>query len=243
MTDRPAVGEPAAPGTPEAETPRWGFRDALVGLLLAFVLSLLAGSGYVLVTGEDEVTLGVTIASLLGQWTGLAGAVVLACRSKGSGDLGRDFGLRLERRDLLPGVLAGVLSQVVLIPLLYLPFDLLGFDFDVSEEAQDVIDRASGPGLAVLALCIVIGAPLVEELFFRGLLQRSIHRRLGPAAAIGVSALLFGLTHFQPLQLLGLVAFGVVLGVLAHRAGRLGPALVAHVAFNATTVVWLVASR
>ncbi|MGQ0520724.1 MAG: lysostaphin resistance A-like protein, partial [Actinomycetota bacterium] len=188
-------------------------------------------------------TLGLTLVSLVGQWTGLAGAVLVTSRWKGTGDLRADFGFVVEGRDIGPGVMVGVLSQLVMVPLLYLPLDLLGFDFDVSEEARDVLDRASGPGLALLALCIIVGAPVVEELFFRGLLQRSAARRFGPALAVGLSAVVFGLTHFQPLQLLGLVAFGVVLGILAHRAGRLGPAVVAHVAFNATTVVWLLVDR
>ena len=38
-----------------------------------------------------------------------------------------------------------------------------------------------------------------------------------------------------------LAAFGLVLSVLAHRTGRLGPSIWAHVGFNATTVVALVA--
>ena len=131
----------------------------------------------------------------------------------------------------------------MLIPLLYVPVHLLFPDVDVAEKAKEVTDLAKGGGIALIAVCIAFGAPLVEELFFRGLLQRSAARRLGPRWAIAISAVTFGLAHFQPVQLLGLVAFGVVLGVLAHRSGRLGPSLVAHMAFNATTVVILVATR
>ena len=58
-----------------------------------------------------------------------------------------------------------------------------------------------------------------------------------------MSALAFGAEHGQHLQLLGLVAFGVVLGMLAQRSGRLGPGLVAHAAFNAATVVLLAVLR
>ncbi|MGH9281658.1 MAG: lysostaphin resistance A-like protein, partial [Acidimicrobiales bacterium] len=212
-------------------------------LAAGFFISLFVGGLYVAVTGEDDVSLGLTVVSLIGQWTGLLGAVLLASRRKGSGDLAHDFGLRVEPADIGLGVLAGVVGQLVVVPLLYLPLDLLGFDFDVSEEARDVLDRASGPGLALLAVCIVIVAPIAEELFFRGLLLRAAERRFGGGPAVAVSAVVFGLTHFQPLQLMGLVAFGVVLGVLARRSGRLGSALVAHVAFNATTVALLVASR
>ena len=241
MTE-PVVGEPSS-SPPAPEPPRWGVADAAAGFAVAFVVSILVGSVWVAVTGDDDVTLGLTVVTLLGQWTGLVGAVVLVSRRKGTGNLRSDFGLRVERRDIGLGLAAGVLSQLVLIPLLYLPLDLLGADLDVSEKARETTDLGRGPGLALLALCIVVGAPLVEELFFRGLLQRAVDRRYGPAWAVGVSAVAFGVTHFQPVQLLGLTAFGVVLAVLTQRAGRLGPALVAHIAFNATSVAALVATR
>lgn len=243
MTDQPVVGEPAPSGASVPPARPWGLGDAAAGFFAALFLSTLLATVYVGVTGEDDLTLGRTIVGLAGYWTALVGCVVLASRRKGSGRLAADFGLRVERRDVWPGVLAGVLSQLVLLPLLYLPLDLLGFDLDVSEEARSILDRATGPGLVVLSFCVVIGAPLAEELFFRGLLQRAAQRRFGPQGAVAFSAVVFGVTHFQPVQLLGLIAFGVVLGVLAQRAGRLGPALVAHIAFNATTVVWLVATR
>ncbi len=50
------------------------------------------------------------------------------------------------------------------------------------------------------------------------------------------------LSHLQLLQLPGLVLAGAVFGVLAHRSGRLGPAIAAHVAFNMVTVVALLAA-
>jgi membrane protease YdiL (CAAX protease family) len=45
--------------------------------------------------------------------------------------------------------------------------------------------------------------------------------------------------HLQALQFAGLFAFGVVLAVLALRTGRLAAPIVAHMAFNAVTVVVL----
>jgi len=242
MTE-PVVGEPFPMPASEADPPRWGLGDAVAGFLLGLFLSILLGSLWIQASGTDELNVGLFAASIGGNWIGLGGAVAVASRRKGTGSLATDFGLRIEGRDVGPGLLAGVLSQLVLIPLLYVPVHRLFPDVDVSQEAEKVTDLAQGGGIAVIAACIVLGAPLIEELFFRGLLQRAAGRRFGPRAAIAISAVTFGLVHFQPVQLLGLVAFGVVLGVLAQRAGRLGPSLVAHMAFNATTVVVLIASR
>jgi len=237
------VGEPAPLPGRLPEEPRWGLGDAVAGFLAGLFLSVVGVSIWVAVSGSAMTTLGLFTAGIAGNWLGLGGAVALASRRKGSGSLAGDFGLRIEARDIVPGLAAGVLSQLVLIPVLYVPVHLLFPHVDVAEKAKEVTDLAKGGGIALISVCIVLGAPLVEELFFRGLLQRSAARRLGPRAAIALSAVTFGLAHFQPVQLLGLVAFGVVLGVLAQRSGRLGPSIVAHMAFNATTVLVLIATR
>ncbi len=239
VTDEPALRNGAS-GHPRAG---WGLGEAIVGYAVAFFLAGLAGAVWLGVTGRREESLGLVMVTLAAQWVGLVGAAVATSRWKGSGSLAEDFGLRVEAGDILPGLALGVGAQLVVMPLLYVPFKLLDPDLNLAEEARQLTALARGPGLAVLAVSLVIGAPLVEELFFRGLLLRALDRRYGGRWAVGVSAVAFGLTHFQPLQLLGLVVFGVILGVLAQRRGRLGASVVAHAAFNATTVVLLVAFR
>jgi membrane protease YdiL (CAAX protease family) len=232
--------EPATEDRPSTERPvRWGLGEAIVGYLVAFVLVNLVGGIWYAATGREDSSLGLIIATLIALWTGLVGAAVLTSRLKGNGSLRQDYGLRIERRDILPGLAAGVGCQF-LMDVLYLPIKWLNPDLDVSGEAKRLLDPVHGPGLALLAVCLVVGAPLVEELFFRGMLQRAIGRRFGPGWAVAVSSLVFGLTHYQPVQLLGLMAFGVVLGLMAQRTGRLGLGMVTHAAFNATTVVLLV---
>lgn len=243
MTDRPVVGEPVSSPAPPPAAPTWGLGDVGTGLLVGFVLAQLFLGVAIGVTGSDEQSLGLLVVSLIGLWLGLGGAVLRACRRKGSGSLVTDFGLRVEKSDIGLGLAVGVLTQLVVVPLLYLPLHLLGADLDVSEKARETTDLASGSGIALLAVAIVLGAPLIEELFYRGLFLRSVSRRFGSRWAIALSAFTFALTHFQPVQFLGLLAFGVILAVLVERKGRLGPALVAHMAFNATTVAILIATR
>jgi CAAX protease family protein len=177
-------------------------------------------------------------------WLGLLGAPLLAARTKGNGVV-EDFGLRFRLIDLPVGAAIGVASQLVLVPLVSLPWIvLLGKDLDdLDDSARELADKATDPlGVALLVVIVVLGAPVVEELFFRGLLQRSLLRRVAPALAVVISAFVFGLTHFQLLQFPALVAFGLILGYLALRTGRLGMSIVAHMAFNAVTVVALVLS-
>jgi membrane protease YdiL (CAAX protease family) len=194
---------------------------------------------------------------------GRAGEVsdrALPVTDKGRGPLQRalarlrdDYGLSLRPWPDIPlGIVLGVASQYLLVPLLELP--LLPFVPHLFRRLGGPADQltagASGASLAVLGLLVCVGSPLVEELFFRGLLLRAVAGRFekltGPARS-AVPVLLvgavFGLAHFEALQLIGLVGFGVVLGTLAWRTGRLGPGIVAHAAFNTVTIVALALSR
>jgi membrane protease YdiL (CAAX protease family) len=154
--------------------------------------------------------------------------------------------------DIPLGIAVGLASQFLLVPLLELP--LLPFVphlyKQLGKPAQQLTSSVSGVELVILALFICIGSPIVEELFFRGLLLRSLlgrfaplGRTVGPLLSIAMTGIVFGLVHFEALQFLGLAGFGAALSVLAWRTGRLGPGVVAHATFNLATVVALALSR
>lgn len=221
-----------------------------MGFALAVVASSIVASIVLAASGrttdqQDDLPLSLVLISQLGLWAGLAGVPWLATRLKGDG-LVADLRLRLEPRDLWRGAPAGVALQLVVIPLLYWPLlDLLGQTTDdVKGPARELTDRADGPlGVLMLVLIVGVGAPIVEEIFYRGFLQGALRKRgVPPAVAIGCSATIFGLTHFELLQLPALVLFGMLAGVLYERTGRLGASIVAHLAFNMVTVVALLAT-
>jgi membrane protease YdiL (CAAX protease family) len=87
-----------------------------------------------------------------------------------------DYQVRARAVDVL-GVPIGVLTQLVLVPLVYLPLEALWEDVfteeRLTENAKDLVDRASGGSMVLLVLMVCLGAPLVEELVYRGLLQGS----------------------------------------------------------------------
>jgi len=172
-------------------------------------------------------------------WAGLAlGPLWFAVR-KGRGIVA-DLGLRMRAIDIPVGLAIGVAAQLLLVPLVYLILrPLLGIQ-DVSAAARELTDRATDPLSIVLVFAIVgVGAPIAEEIYFRGMAQRIFGRRLGPVWAIVAAAAFFAATHLQPLQFPALFMFGIVLGFLAWRTGRLGPALWAHVGFNVVAAAGL----
>jgi hypothetical protein len=184
--------------------------------------------------------LWVTALMQLPMWLALGGIPVWLAVKKGRGVIA-ELGLRMKPIDVPVGLAVGVASQLLMVPALYwVVFKLIGTK-DVSAAARELTDRATDPLSIVLVFVVVgIGAPVAEEIYFRGMAQRTFRRRLRPHWAILASAAFFAASHFQPLQFPALFLFGIVLGVLAWRAGRLGPALWAHVGFNVVTAATLV---
>jgi len=148
---------------------------------------------------------------------------------------------RLDWRDPLVGVPVGIATQLLGVPAVYLVVEAIAGPQDVDGAAQDLFDRASGDvAIAALVLVVAVGAPLFEELLYRGVLQPALVTRFGPGVGVLGTALIFAAIHFQLVQFPGLVLIGLVLGGLAAWTGRLGPAIWAHVGFNATTALVLV---
>lgn len=229
------------------DEPRWGMGDALGGWVFAQVLAAVVGGAILLAAGYGNSGRSVSQASMAlfallqtPLWIGFLAAPIWAARTKGRGVV-TDFGLRFRPSDLV-GVPIGILAQLVMVPVVSYPFLRLSGKsaHDLAEPARQLAERArDGSTVGVIAFVIVavVGAPIVEELFFRGLVMRSIEKRFGTAVGLVGSALLFGITHFELLQLPALSVAGLIFGALALRSGRLGPAVACHLAFNATTVV------
>jgi uncharacterized protein len=81
-------------------------------------------------------------------------------------------------------------------------------------------------------LPLVLGAPLGEELFFRGLVLRGFLGRYSVTKAVWASALLWAVLHLNPWQAVGALPLGLVLAWLVVRTGSLIPAIIAHMIAN-----------
>ncbi len=182
--------------------------------------------------------------SLLGLWSAYVAGMWLASQRVGTGRFRCDYGVAFAPIDLI-GLPIGVAGQLGLVWLVYAPLQALWPDtFDsgrLDDTARDLVDRADGASLILLVGLVAVGAPLIEELFFRGMLQRPLlaaahvgrHRVI---AVVGV-AVIFAAVHFRPVEFPGLVAIAIVFGVCAWRTDRLGMSILAHVGFNAAGLV------
>ena len=244
MEPQPRPVEPADP--PDGYVPRWGLGDVALGLVAGLALSSLMAALWLSLSGEDELDLSGQAVSQLGLWAGMVGAAVLATRRKGRGSLALDFGFRGRWSDLWLGAGVAIAVQLLVLPLVGLLLRPLLGEPEVSGPVRDLLDKAQGVAFVGLGLSVAVGAPLVEELFFRGLLLRSLQRRMPNALAILLSSAAFGLAHASALPadavilvMVSLTVFGAVLATLAVRTGRLGPGIAAHAVFNLFTVIFL----
>ncbi len=141
--------------------------------------------------------------------------------------LGRSCGIRLgfgglSAPLLMWGVVLLVASSVVIEPLLAL------FPAEDYNAVTDLVGKG-----AWSILSVVVFAPLFEEILFRGLVFESCRERFGGGAAVFISALLFGLIHVVPVQVVNAFVVGIILGYIYLRTGSLLNVMLLHAVNNA----------
>jgi len=102
----------------------------------------------------------------------------------------------------------------------------------VETEMDGMIKNVSG------IISIVIGAPFMEELMFRGAIEGHFLRQgKSPWFAILISGLFFGLYHMNPAQIPFAFLLGCLLGWLYYRTGSLWPGILCHAVNNGLAVI------
>jgi membrane protease YdiL (CAAX protease family) len=112
-------------------------------------------------------------------------------------------------------------------------------DIEVQEELRKLFAAIPDtlPNQILLFAAVAVIAPLIEELLFRGLLQKSLSHRLPVWAAIGISALIFGAMHMDFYAMPPLVMMGVIFGVIYHVTGSLRVTILLHMVNNAAALL------
>ncbi len=195
---------------------------------------------------DHRIPLGLALLLNIPLWAAFVGGPLLA-RREGL-DWRRDLGWSMKPIDVPVGLGIGVVTQLVLVPVLYAPIFWIVGDQDVGSAARSLVAATDTP-FDVLALVVLtgLGAPIVEEILFRGLMHRGIADmssdwgRPGVFLAVVASSAVFAASHIQLLQFPALMMFGAIAAIALHRTGRLGTSIWIHIGFNLTTVVVLLA--
>lgn len=153
----------------------------------------------------------------------------------------RTFNHWISVRDVVIGVPLGFACQYILMnvvnwPLMKLFPDSFSFD-EISQRATDLTNTAPGAWVIVLILVVVVGAPIVEEIVYRGAVQTHLQKTAGTGVALIGTAVLFAAIHMSLIEFPGLFAFALVLGYSRLRSDTLGLPIVTHMAFNAAGLI------
>lgn len=137
-----------------------------------------------------------------------------------------------------PGAAGLIVGGFVVIVVVAGVLGALGLD---AGDEQGLVPKEWEAGRAApfLANFVVIAvvAPVVEELLFRGVGFAVVRQVAGDAAAVVVTAILFGLAHGLVVALPVLAIFGAVLAAVRWRSRSVYPPMILHGIFNGLALI------
>lgn len=89
----------------------------------------------------------------------------------------------------------------------------------------------------IFSLCLL--SPLIEEIYFRGLLLNRIKLMIGPFWGILVSSFYFSIVHLNILASPTLFALGVILGLISLLTKSIFYSILLHATFNTTMLIMI----
>ena len=203
-------------------------------IVTIFVVVLVTGNTPSMNPGHPAVAMGEVVFYIAGGWFAWWGLRKAGLRPF------REF-TRRDVRAIWIGIGALFLVRVATGILLVLTDQTkhvqAGFEhFDVTSKTQAI--TSISVVLAVLSLVVI--APIVEEIVFRGLLFGALAGRLGVLGSAVITALLFGAVHGDPVLFPTLVAMGFVTALAYAGTGNLWVAVTLHALNNALGALFIV---
>ena len=220
---------------PRAERfPTWGDMLAVVGIyLLATVATSVVMAIVAAVSGGAE-SLAERMSSgpmsalsyALSMALTIVGVLIYRKLRRGKGKM-----FRLSMRGFNPmlilwGFVLVLITGIVIEPVLNL----------FPESFLELLNNmGANGGWSVLMLAIL--APVLEEVLFRGILLEAVREKYSSGRAIVVSALMFGVIHIIPQQVVNAFVIGLILGFIYVRTNSLWPVIIIHALNNAMAYV------
>lgn len=106
-----------------------------------------------------------------------------------------------------------------------------------------IADEDNGGGIVsaepylLIAVFVLVIAPVTEEILYRGLLQGALNRVFPVVVSLVLSTLVFALAHPRPRDMILAAAIGLTAGALREVFGTMMMPILAHVAMNTVSFV------
>ncbi|WP_415853793.1 lysostaphin resistance A-like protein [Sinomonas sp. G460-2] len=189
------------------------------------------------------------LTAYLVAWLPMLAALVLSYHGSSFRQTVMSLGFRVHPTDIFWGVGLACAARAA-----DSYFRILLTGFTGLERQPTLGTTISGSTFVIGVVAPVIIAPLLEECFFRGLIQRTLTELLRPrrlfvrvCVAVTSTSIVFAAVHVllatrTPVEIVALMAgtfvFSLGAGIAAAATGRLGSSVIGHVVFNGLAV-WL----
>jgi uncharacterized protein len=226
--------------------PFWGgvlsaFGAVTIGMVIATITGILLLYAIVLITGHaPSLAAGHPLSAAFGIIFYVAvGAIALTALQRQHGTL-----FHIPTAHDIRTILLGVAGLLVVHIATGIQLTLTHQTHHVQSGFENFSVATRSPSLtiattALTALTLVLLAPIVEEVVFRGLLFGALAPRIGILAAAIVSALIFGLVHGDTVLFPTLAALGFINALAYAATGNLTVPITLHALNNGLAAVAL----
>ncbi len=136
------------------------------------------------------------------------------------------FNLNIENKRIIPYL---IIASIVLLFGIISP---IGSLIPMPEYIKESFIQLVGQKGFYTFILMVIAAPVLEELIFRGIILEGLLKKYSPLVSIISSSLLFGIAHFNPWQFVTGFIIGIFSGWVYYKTRSLLPSIIIHAAAN-----------
>jgi membrane protease YdiL (CAAX protease family) len=212
----------------------WGLREALYGIVALIVISAISNAlllAFLFLDDSPRIPAWALLLATLVLQVGLtASAVVLGPLHFRVSVAGLFGPVHLPIARLFGWGIGAVLLSITATAVLVALVSQISDRF-VPKPLPVELDLESLRLLSFVSIVLI--APVVEEIFFRGFLFSSLARSLSVWSAAAVSSAIFAATHVDVALLGPAFLSGIIFAGVYRKTGSLWPAILAHTAQNA----------
>lgn len=217
----------------------------LAYMLITIIVQVAIGGAIALVTPRHYEISGL-LDNVISLFTYLlAGGLSLLYLSKKIYQGGWDWDIiGLNRKHIGRDIAWGLSGYAAVLPLLLVTVFLSNFIEKIiptppNPVVPEILGSSNIISRLILLFMVSVGAPVFEEIFFRGVLLSSLRARWGTVIGIAVSGIIFAFVHPFPLSFMPIFMLGTVFATLAYERSSLIPGMIAHSMNNTLIFIFM----